>query len=112
FGCGYEGQLEAWVRFLVDPSPYTNIVRQPCSADSSAPACNGPERDADGVPLIDETLLRQRAAFLRPDSLVGVVLLTDENDCSMNSTGQSWLVADRLDTTGTFRGSAACEADP
>jgi hypothetical protein len=112
FGCGYEGQLETWVRFLVDPSPYTRIVRQPCNVNDSGRACNGPERDANGLPLVDETLLAQRAAFLRPDSLVGIVVLTDENDCSMSNTGQTWIITDRMDTSGTFRGSAACEADP
>lgn len=111
-GCGFEGSLESWVRFLVDPTPYTRIVRVPCSPTDSSNSCNGPERDANGTPLVDETLLAQRAAFLRPDSLVGIVVLTDENDCSVRTSGQSWIVTDQQDNSGTFRGSAACETDP
>jgi hypothetical protein len=34
---------------------------------------------------IDATLLEQRRAFLRPDSLVAIVVLSDENDCSMKT---------------------------
>lgn len=111
-GCGYEAQLEAWTHFLVDPAPYTRIVRRGCNADDVAESCNGPELDANGQALVDTTLLAQRAAFLRPDSLVGIVVLTDENDCSMRSAGQAWIVTEQQDTSGTFRGSAACEADP
>jgi hypothetical protein len=32
---------------------------------------------------MDTTLLKQRADFLRPDSLVAVMMITDENDCSV-----------------------------
>jgi len=32
---------------------------------------------------IDETVLQQRADFLRSDSLVSIVVLSDENDCSI-----------------------------
>lgn len=111
-GCGYEAPLEAWTRFLVDPAPYTRIVRTPCNSSDTANSCNGPELGANGQPLIDSIVLSQRAAFLRPDSLVGIVVLTDENDCSMKSKGQTWIVTDQEDSSGTFRGSAACEADP
>lgn len=111
-GCGYEASLEAWVRFLVDPAPYTRIVRQPCSAQDSANNCNGPERGDDQIPLVDTELLAQRRAFLRPDSLVGIVILTDENDCSFRHTGQAWLAAEAPTTTGMFKGSAACASDP
>lgn len=111
-GCGYEAQLEAWTRFLVDPAPHTRIVRQPCNASDTVNSCNGPELDPSGQPLVDTTLLAQRAAFLRPDSLVGIVVLTDENDCSMKSKGQTWILSDQQDSSGTFRGTAACETDP
>ncbi len=80
-GCGFEASLEAWYRFLIEPDPPAQVVH------------------VDGNPLapivkdgIDETVLAQRAAFLRPDSLVAIVMLTDENDCSIMDEGQGWLV--------------------
>lgn len=76
-GCGYESQLESIYRFLVDPNPYETIAVQ----------------DFKATPLgTDNVLLAQRAAFLRPDSLVTVVMLTDENDCSTKEYGQFYYV--------------------
>jgi hypothetical protein len=68
-GCGFEASLEAWYRFLVDPNP---PVVGPAEGYNLAPV-SGP----------DQKVLRQRADFLRPDSLVAVVALSDENDCSI-----------------------------
>jgi hypothetical protein len=48
-----------------------------------APDCVAPSTDDSGRAEVDEVLLARRAAFLRPDSLVAIVMLTDENDCSM-----------------------------
>jgi len=45
---------------------------------------------------IDQTVLDQRAAFLRPDSAVAVIMLTDENDCSIVDGGINWLPAQSL----------------
>ncbi|MEM9693209.1 MAG: hypothetical protein AAGA56_11735 [Myxococcota bacterium] len=70
-GCGYEATLEAWYRFLVDPDPYEEIA-----LNDANPA----EAVRSGV---DDTILEQRRNFLRPDSLLAVVMLTDENDCSI-----------------------------
>jgi hypothetical protein len=67
-GCGFEAQMESWYRFLIDPQPYDKVVRQ------------GSKLSPSGV---DGTILEQRKAFLRPDSLVAIVMLTDENDCSI-----------------------------
>lgn len=53
-GCALEQPLESWYRFLIDP-------------------------DTDNADLV-----AQRNAFLRPDSLVAIVMLTDENDCSID----------------------------
>jgi hypothetical protein len=80
-GCGYESTEEAWYRFLVDPEPPSAVVLQ------------GGLTVAVTSPL-DTTLLTQRAAFLRPDSAVVIVVLTDENDCSVIDYGQGWLIAD------------------
>jgi hypothetical protein len=67
-GCGLEAQLESWYRFLVQPDPYNAIVL-----------------GSGGVPQaqlqdVDATLLKMRHDFLRPDSLVAVIQLTDEED--------------------------------
>ena len=76
-GCGFESQNEAWYRFLVDPSPY-GIQPDPHA-----------ERQGEVVTTgTDDALLQQRRAFLRPDSLLAIVLLTDETDTSIKETGQ------------------------
>jgi len=94
-GCGYEAQLEAWYRFLVDPEPPASIEVK------------------DGVVVaegIDQVLLQQRAEFLRPDSLLAIVMLSDENDCSIADSGQAWLVAD--DNGPMPRSAAVCQSNP
>lgn len=98
-GCGFEAQLESVYRFLVqpDPSTGTEIVGDVARAK----------------PEVDEVLLRQRAAFLRPDSLVAVVLLTDEDDASfdpLSVSGQGWRYGS--EETNIPRATAACEKDP
>ncbi|HEX6767229.1 MAG TPA: hypothetical protein VF103_17145 [Polyangiaceae bacterium] len=82
-GCGYEATLEAWYRFLVDPAPVAEMTTDGVSS------VRGP---------VNPVVLEQRARFLRPDSLVAVVVLTDENDCSIvdEDGGQGWLVARRF----------------
>jgi hypothetical protein len=72
-GCGLESQLESVYRFLVDPNPYAQIA----VTDSKAIATG-----------TDAVLLQQRADFLRPDSALVILLLTDENDCSIREGGQ------------------------
>ncbi|MBL0196990.1 MAG: hypothetical protein IPQ09_22730 [Myxococcales bacterium] len=69
YGCRFEASLESWYHFLVQPDPYARVVRSPRGADY------------DGV---DETILRQRADFLRADSLVAIVMLTDEDDSAVD----------------------------
>ena len=68
YGCGLEAQLESWYRFLVQPDPYDTIA-----LDGSSPA----KASLVGV---DKVILKQRKDFLRPDSLVAVIMLTDEED--------------------------------
>ncbi|WP_437630677.1 hypothetical protein [Sorangium sp. So ce854] len=77
-GCGYESQLESWYRFLVDPAPYETIE-----------VVNG-EAFRRGI---DEELLKQRRAFLRPDSLLAIIMLSDENDCSIREGGRAYMIA-------------------
>jgi hypothetical protein len=77
-GCGFESQLESWYRFLVDPEPYQSI---------------GIKDGKSFLQGIDKELLDERKDFLRPDSLVAIILLTDENDCSLNDVGKSFNAA-------------------
>ncbi len=105
-GCGLEMSLEGWYRFLVDPVPPLNIVHSNPADELSAIVREG----------LDETILQQRKAFLRPDSLVAVVMLSDENDCSLKDhRAISWLPARAY--TGSRRflmrsGSTACDSNP
>ena len=72
-GCGYESQMESWYRFLADPEPYHDISIQNGVATASG---------------TDMVLLQQRSRFLRPDSLLAILVLTDEDDCSTKEYGQ------------------------
>lgn len=99
-GCGYEATLEAWYRFLIDPAPAERTVLE------------GLVSRPDGL---DRELLAQRAQFLRPDSLVAVIMLSDENDCSIVQSGQGWLVGTTtLSGTGFVfpESTASCASDP
>ncbi len=73
FGCGIESQLESWYRFLIQPDPYDHLQ---VSSSTVAPS----QMWVD----VDTTILQQRKDFLRPDSLVAVVVLTDENDSEID----------------------------
>jgi hypothetical protein len=77
-GCGFEASLEAWYRFLVDPEPPSQIVVEGNLSHPSG---------------VDQALLDQRAAFLRPDSALAIVMVSDENDCSIVDQGYGWLVS-------------------
>jgi hypothetical protein len=73
-GCGYEAQLESMYRFLMEPEPYDSYtVDMTKNPPFGLLALNG----------TDMVLLKQRSDFLRPDSLVAVIMLTDENDASI-----------------------------
>ena len=110
-GCGWEASLESWYRFLAEPYPYRDLVSVQCPGSSSDRfRCVQPATDASGQMLLDDELLAQRAAFLRPDSLVAIIMLSDENDCSIQVGGQNWIVADP--NTRMPRGSSACTDDP
>ncbi len=74
-GCGFENQLEAWYRFSVEPDPYESIA-----VENNHAVLKG----------TDQKLLQQRRDFLRPDSLFAIIMLSDENDCSLRDGGQSF----------------------
>jgi hypothetical protein len=111
-GCGWEASLESWFRFLIDPRPYQSLARVPCTGGITTMDCVAPSTDALGQLLLDQGLLAQRAAFLRPRSLVAVVMLTDENDCSIEPIGQNWMLTDIANATPMVRGTTACAANP
>lgn len=101
-GCGYESQLEAFYRFLIDPDPYADVQL---------------ENNAAVLVGTDSQLLQQRADFLRPDSLLLIVIATDENDCSTRDGGQFYF-SRQIYQPGTNNPyhlpppRAACETDP
>ena len=110
-GCGFEASLEAWYRFLVDPAPFAKIVPTDCG--TGQPADGGGCRGPDGN--VDETVIAQRHDFLRPDSLLAVVMLSDENDCSVMEGGQGFLATQAYSGMSPFhlpRGTSACIDDP
>ena len=105
YGCGFEAQLESWYRFLVQPDPYNSI--------------SGPPGKATLVD-VDATIIQQRHDFLRPDSLVAVIVLTDENDSTVDPLsigGQGWTFENSPFPTsqnngGAPRGTSACDSNP
>jgi hypothetical protein len=107
--------MEAWYRFLVQPDPWAKVTVDMFN-----------QADLGGPGDIDVDLLTQRADFLRPDSLVAVILLTDEDDSGVDPLsvgGQGWAFhanqfpgspvfrADGKTTTAP-RGTTACDTDP
>jgi hypothetical protein len=97
-GCGIESQLESWYRFLIQPDPY------------GALGLNGTKAEWRGV---DTTILQQRHDFLRPDSLVAIILLTDEDDSEIDVRALGGQGYDFMSSAfAPPRGTAACAADP
>ncbi|WP_281333655.1 hypothetical protein [Polyangium sp. 6x1] len=100
-GCEYESQLESVYRFLVDPEPYESIsvVNNRATPDGT-----------------DTALLQQRAAFLRSDSLLAIVMVSDENDCSIKEYGQFYYVGQEKTSEGMDvrlpRARSECAIDP
>jgi hypothetical protein len=103
-GCGFEAQNEAWYRFLVQPDPFDQIQ------------INGTRASLTGL---DSVILQQRAAFLRPDSLLAVIVVTDENEEVSNPlsiSGQGWLYQTSpflgSPTYGAPEGTVECQSTP
>jgi hypothetical protein len=100
-GCGIEAQLESWYRFLVQPDPFLSV------------ATSGNTSTLTGI---DATVLEQRHDFLRPDSLLAIIDMSDENDSSVdprvfNGTEVAGFHINELET-GPFKGTAACTTNP
>lgn len=112
-GCGLEAQLESVYQFLIAPQPWDKIV-VPDPQGSGKAEYSG----------INTTVLKQRHDFLRPDSLVAVIMLTDEDDSSadplsVGATGHYFMAnsfpggTDRGDGSRTAaKGTSVCETDP
>ena len=117
-GCGFEAQLESMYQFLIAPQPWERIA---LGADGRA--------SYEGI---NRKVLQQRHDFLRPDSLVAVIMLTDEDDSSVDplsvrGTGHYFMSRSfpQLASVGTSkirpgsnggataaRGTAICETNP
>jgi hypothetical protein len=98
YGCGLESQLESWYRFLVQPDPYDSIVIQ-----NSAATWQG----------VDATIIKQRHDFLRPDSLVAILVLSDENDSEIDARAYSgWAYHFMERNTAQPRGTSICATNP
>jgi hypothetical protein len=96
YGCGIESQLESWYRFLVQPDPYESIT--PGTATWVG---------------YDQTIIQQRHDFLRPDSLVAIIVLSDENDSEIDVRSSGGLAYHFMDTEfEPPRGTSACATDP
>jgi hypothetical protein len=77
-GCGFQAQNEAWYRFLVQPDPYDQITK------------NGTHAELQGI---DATIIQQRHDFLRPDSVLAVIVVTGKNEKAadpLSIGGQGW----------------------
>jgi hypothetical protein len=105
YGCGIEAQMESWYRFLVQPDPYASIQ---VGSDNRAQLVG-----------VDPVILQQRHDFLRPDSLVGVIVVTDENDSQVdpqNFGGDAWFFYNSSypgsPTTAPPRPTSVCAATP
>jgi hypothetical protein len=99
-GCGLESQLESWYRFLVDPDPYDTIEASGGMAEPSG---------------TDTVLLAQRKSFLRSDSLLLILLVSDENDCSIRDGGQYFYAAKQSSGSGQYhlpKPQIACATNP
>lgn len=81
-GCDVQAPLEAAYRFLADTAPLTGAS---ASCLGNGAPCTGP--------VIDDALLSQRSAFLRPDSAVAIVFVADGDDHSMSADGTPYPTA-------------------
>ncbi|GAC1584640.1 MAG: hypothetical protein NVS3B20_14500 [Polyangiales bacterium] len=106
-GCGYEESLESIYHFLIDPAPY-QTAEVKCVLGSGGDACGNNPIVVSGV---DTVLLAQREAFLRHDSLLAVIILTDEDDASLQPFDKYWVPWGFADGF-MKRGWKACESVP
>jgi hypothetical protein len=100
-GCGIESQLESWYRFLIQPDPYESL-------DANDPVTKGAEWVG-----VDATIIQQRHDFLRNDSLVAIIVLSDENDSEIDVRAFRGSGYQFLSTSFTPpRATTECETNP
>ncbi len=100
YGCGLEAQLESFYHFLVQPDPWEDITLAPNTGNPAKAQLVG----------VDATILKQRHDFLREDSLVAVILVTDEEDSWSDPLaigGRGWVAR-----TVTYPGSPTGQQAP
>jgi hypothetical protein len=104
FGCGLEAQLEAFYRFLIQPDPYNEIELDKSFSPAQAQLIG-----------VDPIVLQQRHDFLRPDSIVAVIVVTDEEDSwsdPMWLAGRGWITRSQNNNYSTGgllpRATSAC----
>jgi hypothetical protein len=98
YGCGLASQIESWYRFLIQPDPYASLVAVDGKANWSG---------------VDAVILQQRHDFLRADSLVVVLVLSERNDReidvrSLSQQGFHWMAT----TFDPPRGTSECNTNP
>jgi hypothetical protein len=103
-GCGYRAQNEAWYRFLVQNDPFDSIQ------------INNNRASLGGV---DTTILQQRSKFLRPDSLLAVIVVSNKWESVANPLsigGEGWLYESApfpsSPTYGAPEGTVECHGNP
>jgi len=108
-GCGYEASLESWYRFLIDPEPPAQVTKMNTTTVRGSVRTVNPNGSLGECQGCDDMLLAQRKAFLRPDSLLAIVMLSDENDCSIRDDSVGWFVgsSNRMPLS-----TAACATNP
>ncbi len=123
-GCGFEAPLEAWYRFLVDANPPgpMQISTGPATfsmIDGSGETFDVPNQGQSYADTRADEILTQRANFLRQESLVAIVVLTDENDCSAMDGGEyygnsrfGWFLGNLQSSQPFSNASATCETNP
>jgi hypothetical protein len=102
FGCGIESQLESWYRFLIQPDPYASI-----GAATTTPFQSGQWVGYDSV------IIQERHDFLRPNSLVAIIVMSDENDSEIDTRSFSGIAANWM--VSTFQpphGTTPCATNP
>ncbi len=127
FGCGIESQMESWYRFLIQPDPYLYIAPSTPAPLPAGAALPNPAPAPGSWVGYDQVIIQQRHDFLRPKSLVAIIVLTDENDSEIDTrsfSGQAWHFmvngsiaesADGMSTIGPFnppKGTSQCTANP
>ena len=117
FGCGFAAQDEAWYRFLVQPDPYDHVSRD--QGECSGGAASGMITNTACLVGVDQTILQQRHDFLRPDSIVVVVMVSAKNSGEavdpLSIGGQAWAYMDDHFPGGpgsAAMGTSACGPTP